>query len=92
MTPDQSQAATNARAERHLAERLTAAGWHGDPHNAAAAIARELHADGWRHIERPPALQGPGASRASIDAAKKAAADAVTAARDARKKPAEVET
>ncbi|MDB5597931.1 MAG: hypothetical protein JWM36_4892 [Hyphomicrobiales bacterium] len=91
MTTDQQQAATNAKAERNLAAKLAVAGWHGDPHTAAAAIARELHADGWRALEKPVAARGPGATRAAIDDAVKAAREAVEAAREKRKGPAEVE-
>jgi hypothetical protein len=81
MTTDQQQAATNAKAERNLAAKLAAAGWHGDPHTAAAAIARELHADGWRELERPVPVRGPGATEAARLAAKATVEQAVRAAK-----------
>lgn len=76
------QVAVNHRAVANLAGRLESLGYTGDDvHEVAERLAAELLADGYRPVERPPAPSGPGASREAIEAALRAAREAVTAAK-----------
>jgi hypothetical protein len=74
------QVAANATALRNLAARLERLGFTGDAHTEAEHIALNLLADGYRHIEKPPPLQGPcstpAARAAALAEAERAVADA----------------
>jgi hypothetical protein len=92
MTTPEQQVAANHRAVTNLAARLERLGYGGDSHAEAEHIAAELHADGWRALPKPVPVRGPGASRASIDAALTACRSAVDAARTRTATPATKET
>ncbi len=66
------------------ADRLTRAGFDGDAYRFVEALAVNLLADGYRPVQPPPPLRGPGADPAVIAQAKQAAAQAVAAAKAAR--------
>lgn len=84
-----AQVAINDKAIRAQADRLAATGWDGDAYRFVESLLLNAVADGWKRLEPPPPLAGPGASRAAINAAIEAAALAVREAKDRRKKPAE---
>jgi hypothetical protein len=86
----EAEIARNAAALRNLAARLERMGYTGgDAHTEAEHIAVNLLADGYRPIDKPPPLRGPGASRQAREAAIEAARIAVQVVKEARKKPAE---
>jgi Mn-dependent DtxR family transcriptional regulator len=69
MTPD--QIAANHRALTNLAAHLEHLGYTGgDAHNQAERIAHALHRDGWRPVEKPPAMRGPTSTPAGRRAAR----------------------
>jgi hypothetical protein len=78
------QIAANATAIRNLAARLERMGYAGDTHAEAEHIALNLLLDGYRRIEPPVPTRGTGASRESVEAALRAAADAVAASKERR--------
>jgi hypothetical protein len=80
-----TQVATNATAIRNLAARLERLGYTGDCHTEAEHIAVNLLADGYRPVEKPVPTRGTGASRESVEAALRAAADAVAASKERRR-------
>lgn len=80
MTP--AQIARNDAAIRNLAGRLEQLGFPGDSRAEAERIAVDLFADGYRPVEKPPPLTGPGASREAREEAIRAAAEAVRAAKE----------
>ncbi len=72
-----SQLAVNSRALMAAADRLTRAGYDGDAYRFVEGLLVNALADGYRPVEPPPPLRGPGADPAVIAQAKRAAADAV---------------
>lgn len=64
------QVAVNHKAITAAVERLTATGWDGDSYRFVESLLLDALASGYRKLEPPPPLRGPGASRAAIDAAR----------------------
>lgn len=83
------QTAVNHRALIAAAAKLERTGYDGDAYRYVEGLVLSVLADGYRPVDKPVPARGPGASRQAIDAAKAAAAQAVAAAKDSRKKPAE---
>lgn len=81
-----TQIGVNDRALCNAAAKVESIGYTGDAHRFVESLVLSVLADGYRRIEAPPALQGPGASREAIDDALRAAGVAVRAAKDGRKK------
>ena len=79
MTVDQT--AINHRALIAAAAKLEKAGYDGDAYRFVEGLVLSVLADGYRPLDKPVPRRGPGASRAAIDAAKRAAEEAVRAAR-----------
>jgi hypothetical protein len=82
MTTD--QIAVNHRALIAAADKLTRTGYDGDAYRFVEGLILAVIADGYRRIEPPVPTRGTGASRTSIDAALRAAADAVAASKERR--------
>ncbi len=72
-----AQVAVNSRALMAAADRLTRAGYDGDAYSFVEGLLGNALADGYRPVEPPPLLRGPGADPAVIAEAKQAAAQAV---------------
>lgn len=82
MTAD--QLAVNSRALIAAAAKLEHAGYDGDSYRFIEGLVLNLLADGYRPVQKPPPLRGPGASRHAIDEALAEAAKAVTDAKHRR--------
>jgi hypothetical protein len=78
------QTAINHRALMAAADKLTRTGWDGDAYAFCEHLVVNLLADGYRRLDPPVPTRGTGASRDAIEAAKKAAADAVAASKERR--------
>ncbi len=76
-----AQLAVNARALMAAADRLTRACFDGDAYRFVEHLLVNALADGYRPIEPPAPLRGPGADPAVIAQAKQVAAQAVRAAK-----------
>jgi hypothetical protein len=80
-----TQIGINDQALRNAAEKVAAIGYDGDAYRFCEGLVVSVLADGYRRLEKPPALHGPGASRQAIEDAIEKTEAAVRASKDRRK-------